>query len=133
MAPRDLVRVCWFAGTLFFIIGGYWLLRSLKVRGKEGWRGGEGGMEGRGGGRIWTGLSFWHDVLTLTHPVFGRTRSWWPSTASSTSLKPRYGGGREGRRDGGKEGRREGGSKIAFLLFNDMGLENRGRILELAC
>ena len=41
MAPRDLVRVCWFAGTLFFIIGGYWLLRSLKVRGKEGWRGGE--------------------------------------------------------------------------------------------
>ncbi|TFJ83261.1 hypothetical protein NSK_005423 [Nannochloropsis salina CCMP1776] len=30
MAPRDLVRVCWFAGTLFFIIGGYWLLRSLK-------------------------------------------------------------------------------------------------------
>lgn len=30
MAPRDLLRVSWFAGTLFFIIGGYWLLRSLK-------------------------------------------------------------------------------------------------------
>jgi hypothetical protein len=39
MAPRDLVRVSWFAGTLFFIIGGYWLLRSLKV-GRERREGG---------------------------------------------------------------------------------------------
>jgi len=40
MAPRDLVRVSWFSGTPFFIIGGYWLLRSLKVRTRE--RGGAG-------------------------------------------------------------------------------------------
>ncbi|CAM9921879.1 unnamed protein product [Ectocarpus sp. 12 AP-2014] len=26
----DRLRVAWLAGTLFFIIGGYWLLRSLK-------------------------------------------------------------------------------------------------------
>ncbi|CAM9492176.1 unnamed protein product [Pylaiella littoralis] len=28
--PSDRLRVAWLAGTLFFIIGGYWLLRSLK-------------------------------------------------------------------------------------------------------
>lgn len=26
----DLLRVIWLSGTLFFIVGGYWLLRSLK-------------------------------------------------------------------------------------------------------
>ena len=27
---EDLIRVIWLSGTLFFIVGGYWLLRSLK-------------------------------------------------------------------------------------------------------
>jgi AAA family ATP:ADP antiporter len=27
---EDLIRVMWLSGTLFFIVGGYWLLRSLK-------------------------------------------------------------------------------------------------------
>ena len=27
---EDLVRVMWLSSTLFFIVGGYWLLRSLK-------------------------------------------------------------------------------------------------------
>lgn len=27
---EDLLRVIWLSGTLFFIVGGYWLLRSLK-------------------------------------------------------------------------------------------------------
>ena len=27
---EDFVRVCWLSMTLFFIVGGYWLLRSLK-------------------------------------------------------------------------------------------------------
>ena len=27
---EDLIRVLWLSGTLFFIVGGYWLLRSLK-------------------------------------------------------------------------------------------------------
>ncbi len=26
----DLIRVIWLSSTLFFIVGGYWLLRSLK-------------------------------------------------------------------------------------------------------
>lgn len=26
----DLLKVMWLSGTLFFIVGGYWLLRSLK-------------------------------------------------------------------------------------------------------
>lgn len=26
----DLMRVLWLSSTLFFIVGGYWLLRSLK-------------------------------------------------------------------------------------------------------
>lgn len=26
----ELLKVCWLSGTLFFIVGGYWLLRSLK-------------------------------------------------------------------------------------------------------
>jgi AAA family ATP:ADP antiporter len=26
----DLLRVIWLSGTLFFVVGGYWLLRSLK-------------------------------------------------------------------------------------------------------
>ncbi len=26
----DLLKVLWLSGTLFFIVGGYWLLRSLK-------------------------------------------------------------------------------------------------------
>ncbi|CAM9435695.1 unnamed protein product, partial [Sphacelaria rigidula] len=30
LQPKDRFRVAWLAGTLFFIIGGYWLLRSLK-------------------------------------------------------------------------------------------------------
>eukprot|EP00903_Cladosiphon_okamuranus_P017115 g15768.t1 len=30
LPASDLLRVAWLAGTLFFIIGGYWLLRSLK-------------------------------------------------------------------------------------------------------
>lgn len=30
MSGEDLVRVCWLSITLFFIVGGYWLLRSLK-------------------------------------------------------------------------------------------------------
>ena len=28
--PEDKLRVIWLSGTLFFIVGGYWLLRSLK-------------------------------------------------------------------------------------------------------
>jgi AAA family ATP:ADP antiporter len=27
---EDLLRVLWLSSTLFFIVGGYWLLRSLK-------------------------------------------------------------------------------------------------------
>lgn len=27
---RDLLKVTWLSVTLFFIVGGYWLLRSLK-------------------------------------------------------------------------------------------------------
>jgi len=27
---EDLLRVSWLSGTLFFVVGGYWLLRSLK-------------------------------------------------------------------------------------------------------
>lgn len=27
---EDLIRVLWLSSTLFFIVGGYWLLRSLK-------------------------------------------------------------------------------------------------------
>lgn len=27
---EDLVRVAWLSSTLFFVVGGYWLLRSLK-------------------------------------------------------------------------------------------------------
>lgn len=27
---EDLLRVIWLSGTLFFVVGGYWLLRSLK-------------------------------------------------------------------------------------------------------
>jgi ATP:ADP antiporter, AAA family len=27
---EDLIKVLWLSGTLFFIVGGYWLLRSLK-------------------------------------------------------------------------------------------------------
>ena len=27
---EDLIRVVWLSGTLFFVVGGYWLLRSLK-------------------------------------------------------------------------------------------------------
>ncbi|CAM9648266.1 unnamed protein product, partial [Phaeothamnion confervicola] len=30
LPPEERFRVLWLAGTLFFIIGGYWLLRSLK-------------------------------------------------------------------------------------------------------
>ena len=28
--PEEKLRVLWLSGTLFFIVGGYWLLRSLK-------------------------------------------------------------------------------------------------------
>lgn len=27
---EDLIRVLWLSSTLFFVVGGYWLLRSLK-------------------------------------------------------------------------------------------------------
>jgi AAA family ATP:ADP antiporter len=27
---EDLIRVLWLSTTLFFVVGGYWLLRSLK-------------------------------------------------------------------------------------------------------
>lgn len=27
---EDLMKVIWLSGTLFFVVGGYWLLRSLK-------------------------------------------------------------------------------------------------------
>ena len=27
---EDLIRVLWLSATLFFVVGGYWLLRSLK-------------------------------------------------------------------------------------------------------
>lgn len=27
---EDLIRVIWLSTTLFFVVGGYWLLRSLK-------------------------------------------------------------------------------------------------------
>jgi len=30
LAPEDRIRSMWLGGTLFFIVGGYWLLRSLK-------------------------------------------------------------------------------------------------------
>lgn len=30
LAPEDRIRSLWLGGTLFFIVGGYWLLRSLK-------------------------------------------------------------------------------------------------------
>lgn len=32
MSWSDKLRLFWLSATLFFIIGGYWLLRSLKVR-----------------------------------------------------------------------------------------------------
>lgn len=30
LAGEELLKVLWLSGTLFFIVGGYWLLRSLK-------------------------------------------------------------------------------------------------------
>lgn len=30
LSGDDLLRVLWLSSTLFFVVGGYWLLRSLK-------------------------------------------------------------------------------------------------------